>query len=530
MKHATRSTIRAIGLTAGLVVSQSATAEEFRWASSGDAHSLDPYYTVETFSGSLLLNVYEGLVRRNPKLELEPSLATSWEQTDPTTWVFHLREGVRFHDGDTFDAHDVVFSLERAKGTGSAIKAFFSSIVKAEATDPHTVTFTTSRPNPILPQEISAWAIMSKEWAEANGATQATAGGGEGENYTTTHANGTGPYIIESREPDVRTVFVRNPDWWESPTNNADTVVFDIIPNSATRVAALLSGDIDMVYNVPPESIDRLKAAPGLKVLEGPSLRTIYLGFDVDRPELTVSSVKGANPFKDIRVRQAISHVIDAEGIVRTVMRGQAVPIGMMAGPGVQGYFDDLAGRPAYDVEKAKALMVEAGYPDGFEVEMDCTNDRYIKDGDVCQAAAIMMAKIGIKVSLNAQSKTKVFPKIFAPNFDTPFYLLGWAPASYDIHSVYERLLYSRGKDPSKGTYNIGGFSNETLDALIDRIGSETDPATRNELIRQATIIAKEEYALLPLHQEAVVWAMKDAVQIEQYADAYLPFRLVSVE
>ena len=272
-------------------------------------------------------------MRRDRNMQVEPALAERWEQPSPTVWRFHLRRGVKFTDGTPFTADDVVFSAARVRAQGSNMQSVLASVKEVRRVDDHTVEFETSVPNPILLQEITNWGIMSKQWSEKNNATRPADLTTREENFATRNAMGTGPFRLVSREPDRRTVLERNPDWWDKPAHNLQRVEFTIIANDATRVAALLSGEIDFVYTVPPQDVERIRRTPGMQVIQGPELRTIYLGIDQNRPQLLKSDVKGKNPFQDVRVRRAFNMAIDAPAIQRTVMRGQSRPTGPPLGP-----------------------------------------------------------------------------------------------------------------------------------------------------------------------------------------------------
>jgi peptide/nickel transport system substrate-binding protein len=290
--------------------------------------------------------------------------------------------------------------------------------------------------------------------------------------------------------------------------------VFSRVENPATRVAALLSGDLDMVYNIPPQDIERLEKNPAVKVWQTPELRTIFLGMDQNRDELVESGVKGKNPFKDQRVRQAFYQAIDEEAIKAKVMRDFAHPTALMVGPGVNGYDPTLDKRYPYDLAAAKKLLATAGYPDGFEVGFDCPNDRYVNDEAICQAVVAMLAKISVKVNLLAQTKAKYFTKINAPGFQTSFYLLGWTPTPLDTLHMLSNLGQTRSADFRDGAWNDGGYSNPVLDDLIKNISVELDSEKRNELISQALTIVRDDFAYIPLHQQIVVWASRANVEL----------------
>jgi peptide/nickel transport system substrate-binding protein len=291
---------------------------------------------------------------------------------------------------------------------------------------------------------------------------------------------------------------------------------------------ALLSGEVDMIYTVPPQDIARVKSTPGLKILQTPELRTIYLGFNRMRDELKTSDIKGKNPFRDVRVREAVALAIDENAIASKVMLGLGHPTWEMWGPGVNGYNAALDVRPKTDPAKSKALLAEAGYPDGFKVTMECPNDRYVMDEQICTAIVSMLARAGIKVDLHAQTKTKYFSQILAPNYDTDFWMLGWTPATYDAHNALYTLLGSR--NGKRGEVNVGGFSDAVLDDLIDKIAVEVDQAKRTAMIDESIKRLQKEFVTLPLHQQVIVWAARDTVDMAQPADNFLPFRFVRMK
>lgn len=532
-----KATLVAAVAAVALLGAQPATAKTFKWANDGDVSSMDPYARNETFLLTFMSNIYEPLARRDKNLQLEPALATKWGQPNPTTWRFELRQNVKFSDGTPFTADDVVFSLNRASTGGSNMKGYFVSVQEVKKVDNFTVDVITKYPDPLLASKFAQIYIMSKTWAEKNNATASADLTKNEENFSTRNAMGTGPFMLKSREPDVRTVLVPNPTWWDKPEHNLTEVVFQRVANDATRVAALLSGEVDMVYTVPPQDVDRIKRTAGRRVIEGPETRVVYLGFDTQRDELLESNIKGKNPFRDKRVREAFYRSIDIEAIKRTVMRGQATPIALMTGKGINGYVPELDVRPKYDPDAAKKLLADAGYPNGFEVGMDCPNDRYVNDEAICQATVAMLARVGVKVNLLAQTRSKYFAKILRPssNLDLPgntsFYMLGWSPAAtYDTHNVFEQLIQTPSAQTKKGAFNPGGYSNKAFDELANKIETETDKAKRDAMIKQATKIYTEDFAYIPLHQQAVIWAAKDSVDLVQLADNTFPLRFVKVK
>ena len=510
---------------------QPAAGETLRFSFQADLQSLDPHTLNETFTLGFHANVHEGLIRRGPNLEIEPSLAERWEITDdPTRWRFYLRQGVTFHNGNPFTADDVIFSFERALSEGSDVVGKLPGIVEIVKIDDYTVDFITEVPNPILYYEWDTWYIMDKEWAEENGAVAVTnVADPDGQSYANLHSNGTGPFMVTDRQPDVRTVAVPNPNWWDEPRHNLTEVIFQPIASDATRVAALLSGEMDLAYPVPLQDLERVGANDGTGALTGPELRTVFLGMDQSRDELLYSNVTGTNPFKDPRVRQAFYQAIDVDAIQRVVMRGRSTPAASMVAPGINGFPEGL-GRHAYDPEDARRLLAEAGYPDGFEVRLNCPNDRYVNDEAICQAIVGMLGRVGITVDLLAETKSIYFGRILQQGgYDTSFYLLGWTPSSFDSWNPLFNLVQTRNEATDSGTFNCGGYSNEEIDALADQILSETNAELRGELIRQAWDLLHEDFGYIPLHQQALAWGVRDGIEVVQRADNVFDWRHVVI-
>ena len=501
-------------------------AAEFKWANNGDVRAMDPYTLNETVQNALLMNIYEGLVRRNKQLAVEPALATSWDKLSPTVWRFHLRPNVKWQDGTAFTAGDVLFSFKRITSKSSQYSDIVGSIKEIRKVDDLTVDVETKGPDPLLLSELVSMLVLSEKWCTDNNSVE-PAIVGTSDNAALRTAMGTGAFRLTAREADRRTVMEKNPTWWDKPEHNLDRFEFDVIASDPTRVAALLSGEVDMIYTVPIQDMDRIAADPKLKLIQGPELRTIYLGMDESRDELLKSDVKGKNPFKDVRVRQAFAYAIDEDAIARVVMRGQGKPTWEMWGAGVSGFNPALNVRPKTDPAKAKALLAEAGYPNGFQVTMDCPNDRYVKDEAICTAVASMLAKVGVKVDVYARTKTKFFADINYPNYQTSFFLLGWTPDTYDAHNAIRALLQTRG--PGVGLTNDGGYSNPKVDALADAMAVELDPAKRQTMIDDAMKIVQADVGTIPLHQQTIVWAAKKNIEITQPADNRISMRWVKV-
>ncbi|MFP5467212.1 MAG: ABC transporter substrate-binding protein [Gammaproteobacteria bacterium] len=522
-----KPTLSAALVAGALAVMGTASAQTVRIGNQGDALSMDPHSLNESLQLSVTGNVYEPLVTRDKDLKLTPALATSWKQTSPTVGRFELRKGVQFHDGTPFTADDVLFSLARGAGEGSDMRTYTNDIKEARKIDSHTVEIETKAPFPILPDQLSFLYIMSKKWSEENQATRPVDRRKGVENAASFRANGTGPFRLRERQPNVKTSFVRNGNYWGKIEGNVVNVEYTPIGNDATRVAALLSGQVDVIEPVPLQDVARINAGGKAKVLQGPELRWIFLGMDQKRDELQFSNVKGKNPFKDKRVRQAFYQAIDINGIQKNVMRGASTPAALLIGPGVNGYDASIDKRLPYDAEAAKKLLAEAGYPNGFEVGMNCPNDRYVNDANICQAVAANLARIGVKVNLQAETKGTYFPKILRR--DTSFYLLGWSPSTYDAHNVLNAIIRCV-DDKGAGQFNLGSYCNPKVDELTLKIASETDQTKRNAMIKEAYTLHSDDVGHLPLHQQALAWGVGNNVQLIQRADNQMPFRYMSVK
>ncbi len=517
--------VAAFGLP--VVAHQAQAAVVFKWANDGDVRAMDPYTLDETVQNSFLSNIYEPLVRRTKTLGIEPALAVSYEQTSPTVWRFHLRPGVKWQDGSPFTADDVLFSYQRINSKTSQTGGNVASVKDVRKVDDLTVDFETKTPDPILTAWFTNWPIVSKAWMEKNNSAEPVVVG-SGDNYALRNAMGTGAFRLTSREPDRKNVLEKNPGWWDKPEHNLDRVEFNVISNAATRVAALLSGEMDMIYSVPPQDIDRIGKTAGIHIIQGPELRTIYLGMDQWRDELLFSSVKGKNPFKDVRVRQAFTLAIDEDAIVSRVMRGQGRSTWLMWGPGVGGFNPEMNTRPKVDLAKAKSLLAEAGYPEGFTVTLDCPNDRYIADEQICVAISAMLARIGVKAEVFARTKVKFFADTGYPNYKTSFYLLGWTPSTYDADNVIRDHIASRAMKLSVG--NASGYSNAKVDELEPMISQELDPKKRQGMIDEVIKAVQDDVGFIPLHQQGITWAARDNIQLVQPADNSFPMRWVVVK
>src|SRR5262245_6604170 len=518
----TAAMITAIALGAG-----TANARTVKWARSGDGLTLDPHAQNESPTTNLNRQIYEPLVERDISGKLVPTLAVSWRLTeDPTVWEFELRPGVKFHNGNAFDADDVLFTFQRALSPTSDFKGYISSVESLTKVDAQTVRIKSKVPKPIFAENLTYLLIMDKEWSEANNATKPQDFKNKEENFAVRNANGTGPFALVTREPDVKTVLKRNDAYWgrgEVPLEITE-LVLNPIKADATRVAALLSGEVDFVQDVPVQDIERLKSSPNLRVTTGPENRTIFFGMDVGSPQLRSSDVKGRNPFAEVKVRQAINMAINREAIQRVVMRTQSVPAGAIVPPFVNGYTKELDTAPKPDNAKAKALLAEAGYPNGFSVSFHCPNDRYLNDEAICQAAVGMLGQIGIKANLVSQSKSLHFPLIQKAEVD--LYLLGWGVPTYDSEYILSFLYHTR--TDKYGSWNAMRYSNAEADKLIEALSSETDLAKRNVSIARLWQLLGPEALYVAIHHQVLAHAMKSDLDIPVHPENQIFFKMVA--
>ena len=516
-----------------LVLCLNAGAATLRWSSQGDYLSADPHSQNEGLNNLVNAEIYERLTTRDKALAIVPSLATSWEALGPATWRFHLRHGVAFHDGTPLTADDVAWSIARAQSPSSNFKTFATPLGTARRIDDYTVDLELAKPLPaaVMLENVNAISIVSRAWCEKHGTRQPQDFKTGEETYASRNANGTGPYVLVKREAEIATVLQRNPRWWGDAEGrregNVDEIVYRPIKSDATRMAALLTGEIDLVLDPPLQDLARLRAEPGLRVVEGPENRVIFLAMDQERSELKYSDVKGANPLKDLRVRQAIYHAIDIDTIQRQVMRGQSRPTGSMV-PAPAGAFPELEPRLLpFDVARAKALLAEAGYPAGFELGLDCPNNRYVNDERICTAIAGMLAKIGIRVNLTAIPRAQFFQRV--DQFDVSMNLYGWGGATTDPGFTLTPVMHSPdGK--GKGEFNSGRYRDEALDRLIDSAEREMDPSKRLDLLHEAFRRVRDNVYTIPLHRQVIPWAARSGVHAQHRADNVLEATWVRIE
>jgi len=504
-----------------------AQARSFTIAQAVDVQTLDPHGTTETNTLGVIMNIYEALVRRGRDMAIEPGLATSWQLVEPTRWRFKLRQGVHFHDGALLSVDDVIFSLKRAQSDTSDAKPAVRAIARIDKIDDATFDVVTTAPDPILLAEICNFYIVSKSWAEQNKAEvpyTPTRGAGV-ENFAVRHADGTGPFMLRSYEAGQQVALQRNPAWWDKPQNDLTEVIFATVGADATRISALLSGSVDAINPVPEQATAQISSDARFHVLRGSRPAVMYLGLN-QASEALKQAHAGADPFKDLRVRQAMYAAIDDVALRQRVMRGAALEVGSMIPNGVEGFSPDMGKHPPADLDHARELMKQAGYADGFATELDCTNDQYPLDQEACTAIAAMLARINIKVDVHAQSRARFFPRVTSG--DTDFYLMAWYAPTFDAHHILWNTLQTKGH--GNGIWNATGWSDAGFDKLVDAISVEMDPAKRRQLIGEADRIERDQMVYLPLYQLTIAVAAKAGVDLVLRPDNRIDLRFVSVK
>ena len=518
------SRLAVIALILGTTTS-AITAKTFNWAGSTDPQTMDPHAVNSAPVLGFLNNIYEGLVRRNKSMKIEGALAERWEPIGNEGWRFHLRKGVKYHDGSAFTSEDVMFSYERASSEEADVRSWFSPVSKVVVQDEYTIDFMTHAPNPLFPDSIANFMIMDKSWTETNNAARPSK---EAENFATRNANGTGAFTLAIRDPGVRTTLTPFAGWWDKMESNITQAIFSPISNASTGMAALLSGEIDFIAPIPLQDVPRLKKTPGFSVHEGVEARVIMFGFSHEADKLKYSDeTTDKNPFQDPRVRQAIYQTIDVDALTSRVMRGTAQPVSQLVSKEMHGFSTALAARLPLDAEGAKKLLADAGYPNGFSFGLMCPNDRYINDEAICRAAASMLAKIGVKAKLSSMPVRNYWPALRADKFD--MYLLGWSPGTFDAEHPIRFLASTPNKEKKLGSWNFGGFSNARVDTLLPMIQTEIDEGKRQSMVDEVNKILQDEVAYVPMYVQPLIWATKDNISLTQRTDNFFILRWVTV-
>ena len=506
-------------VSAGWIAATPAQAQktELTIGLSAEPSAMDPHFHNLTPNNSLLKHIFDRLTDHDENQKLNPALATSWRALDDTHWEFKLRPGVKFSDGSDFTANDVIYSYCRAprvENSPSSFAVFTRAVTGMTAPNPLTVVMTTAEPYPLLPDEASAIAILSATASGAPGPVtfdrQACQGVGT---YPKTEAFnsgqvtiGTGPYKLVRFTKGDRIILERNDSYWGGKAA-WQRLIFRPITSAGPRVAALLAGDVDLIENVPIQDLERVRANPAYKVVQGLSARVIYLHFDyIDDMPPGVAGTDGKNPFRDKRVREAISKAIDRDAIVARILGGVAVAAGELLPPLMFGANKEMKA-PKADVEGAKKLLADAGYPNGFSLTLGTPNDRYVNDAQIAQAVAQMLSRVGLKVSVDAMTASQFFAKRTKRDFG--FWLTGWLADTGEMSAQIKPIVATPDKDKGWGTTNPGGYSNKQVDALLDKALGTIDNDKRAALLAEASRVAMADYAALPLHFEMTTWAMR---------------------
>jgi peptide/nickel transport system substrate-binding protein len=472
------------------------------------ALSMDPYAHNETATNSILSNVFDALISFDKDINIHPGLAKSWTNPEPTVWIMKLREGVKFHNGNKFNADDVIFSFNRVKNWNkSGFKGKVSAINSVERIDDFTVKFITKKPFPVFLRKLTYVNILDKETLT-----------GKDDQWIGLNAIGTGPYKLTSwRKGDYIKMDVNKNHW--RGIAKFDKVLFRPLTNNATRVAAILSNEVDIINRVPVVDVKRVKNSDKLNFFVQPGLRLIYLQMDQDRDKSPfIKSHDGKNPLKDVRVRKAIYYGINEDAIIKYVMKGYAKPASQLSPSAVFGH-DASIKRATFNPKKAKALLTQAGYPNGFEIQLDSPNNRYINDSQIAQAVASSLAKIGIKVKVNATPKSTFFKE--TGKLNTSFFLIGWASSDGDASSILDGCVHSYNADTGYGRYNRGRYSNKNVDALIEESAGIMDSSKRLKVLQKAQKLAiVDDQNFIPLHYQVDIYASNKNIMFETRTDS----------
>ena len=523
------STLTASLLLAGVLSAGQAQAKPFKWTSASDIPTLDIHSQNNALGNGVHAAIYDSLLYYNSTtFKIEPRLATSWREVTPTQYRFELRKGVKFSDGSALTADDVVFSLERARAKTSNFNVYTQGISRVVKVDANTVDVILGGPNPVLINQMTELRIMSKAWAEKNNSVEPKNIKTQEENFAHRNAMGSGPFMVKEWQPDQRLVLVKNTHWWgwAGAATNVTEIIYTPLQNEATRAAALLSGEIDFVLDPSPQDLARMRNNANLKVIDGIENRTIFLGMDQHREELTGSNIKGKNPLKDVKVRKALYQAIDIEAIHRVTMRGLSQNTGALVAPQVNGWTAAVNTRFPFSVDASKKLLNEAGYPNGFEVDFACPNNRYINDEEICQAITAMWARVGVKAKLRTQPLVTYFPMI--QRYEASIYMLGWGVPTFDALYSLQSLTRTVGTG-GDGNYNVGRYSNARMDYIVDRVKTETDLPVRNRLLTEGLQLSNDTVSHIPLHNQVIPWAMKKNVEVIHRPDNRLDWTLIKV-
>ncbi|AMJ61104.1 ABC transporter substrate-binding protein [Bosea sp. PAMC 26642] len=511
-----------------------ATANTLRYGGTTPPLTMDPHATNDFVTASLVRQVYDSLVGLSNAMEPEPGIAMAWEPAGETIWRFTIRPGVTFHDGALLTAQDVAFSIMRQK-EAPLYRALYGGIKEAKVVSDTSVEVVSQQPDPILPRKMVRLFVMSAKWARENNVEKVPDLGAVGtEAHTLRHANGTGPMRLVSHEPGTRTTFEKSPKFWGSFPGNLERAIYTPIASAPTRVSALLSKELDLITDLPLQDVERVRSTPDFLVAEAPQQLVMQLEMDGTRDVALDTFDKAgqplkSNPFKDLRVRQAFAQAVDARLIVDRIMRGHAVVVGTASAAGFGGYQKDLDIRWPTDAAKAKALLAEAGYPEGFVTQLNCPLARYVNTEEICRATASMLARIGVEARVKGMPWPE-FARMLVNGPSSSFHLIGAAGNSGDTQDTFVSLMATRNKEKGTGGTNWALWSNAEFDTVTDELVRTFDPAKRTELYRRGLTIGKEQVHAVYLHQAMLTWGMRKSVAVAPRADSAVMLKDVVVK
>ena len=513
LRHAFAATLAALAI--------GAHAQELRIGMGADVTSMDPHYVNLFPNNNIAEHIFEKLITLDPDSRLIPALAESWKAVSPTVWEFKLRKGVKFHDGSDFTAEDVAFSIDRVgkiPNSPGPFTTYTKAIKEVQIVDPHTIRFVTAAPHPQLQNDINTIYIVSKK----------TATGATTEDFNSGKAmNGTGPFKFVRFARGDRVELARNDAYW-GPKPAWQKVTFRIVPSDPTRVAALLAGELDAIENIPTPDFAKIQANPNFQVSTKTSHRIIFYHVDQfrDQSPFVFDKATGKpldkNPLKDLRVRQAISKAIDREAIKSRVMEGLAVPSANLVPVPMFGSVPSL--KPdAYDLNGAKRLLAEAGYPNGFAMTIHGPNNRYVNDDQIMQAVAQMLTRAGIQTRVETMPMSTYLAR--ARKLEFSFAMLGWGASTGEASSPLRAHLVAYIPEKGWGEFAWGRYSNQKVNDLLDKALATIDDHNREKQIQEAVTIAMGELGIIPLHHQINTWATRKGViytpRIDEYTLAF---------
>jgi len=495
-----------------------AAAQEITLAFGSAVTSIDPLFHNLSSNINISLNLFDRLIEQDERQRLKPGLATEWKPIDDTTWEFKLRPGVKFHDGSDFGAEDVVASLGRVTwmpNSPSPFTIYTRAITGTVVVDAHTIRIKTATPYPLLPVDISSIHIISRKYEQAptNDFNSGRA------------AIGTGPFKFVQYVQGDRIVVARNDGYWgEKPYWQKATL--RIIPANPTRIAALLAGDAQAIDTVPPTDLARLQTNPTVTIARTLSNTVLFLHMDQFRDQTPFATDKSGaplphNPFKDRRVRQAISRAINRTALVERVMENSAIPAGDLLAHGFFGVSPRIE-PDAFDPESARRLLAEAGYPDGFSVTIHGPNDRYVNDAQVLQAIAPMLVRVGIDAKVVTLPWSTFITQASAPNYAFSMLLIGNGATTGEYSFPVRAQFATVDRDRGMGASNRARYSNPRLDEVLARAMGTVDDAKRELLLQQVGEIAMADQAVVPLFYQDNLFAMRRGLSYTARADGYM--------